>query len=154
MVVQPLLLSQQKYAAIKHALLVALRIPWELSSPERDLLIGLSHDMIAEMVVEELAGGPIASKEAAGVCVFVQKVLEGGLNAMDRDAWANVLGQTRFKVMQADEAHRRANKVAEGLAQAVADLKSLLDRCLPIVETSEGPCAARVAADLKRALSR
>lgn len=161
MVVRALTEARRNIAALKHVLIVALRIPWDLCGEEKDPLIGLGHDQIAELVVAELAGGPIQSAEARGVAAFLTKVLERSVDPIDRDAWASVLGQTRFKVTRATEDLRQAHRLNDALTASLKEaqdrvqtLTNLLDRCAPLVETAEGPGAGRLFAEIQDALGK
>lgn len=102
-----------KLAALKRALLLAFRAPWDLVREEADLVAGLSPAAIAEIVVEELVGGKAEGVEALGLKAFIAGALQQNVAVLGRDAWAMVLGQTRQKLMAAEQEISRLRSMLE-----------------------------------------
>ena len=145
-------------AAIKRVLVVAYRVPWDLTPEDAGRLEGQSAEMIAEAVVKELAGGTIESKEAAGLVTFISTVLGQDLRPLDRDTWANVLGQTRQRLLAAQEQLGLVEKGRDATFEALAterarnaELKALLGRCSPIIETSDAFGSRVIAREVRQA---
>lgn len=151
-------------AALKRALLVAYRAPWDLTPEDAGRLAGRSNEMIADDVVAELAGGTIESKEAVGLSAFMATVLTDAARPIDGDVWhdavwANVLGQSRQRLLAEQEQLRLIQAGRDATLEALkneqalaAHLKALLVRCSPMIETSDAFGSRALAREIRQAV--